>query len=786
MIAESSIITDQVLSIRDFGRKIYLSGSDYDEDRLPTTEMLFVLHDISRVPILNRADPNVGKLVGSLKPVYFSIIANKGLSYEFKNKYSHFNVLEVKHEVFRDVYKSVRQKRVPYLHITRNEAAYIFMPEFFDKHKRKRALRIVSFDIEVLSDGITFPRYDKNPVIAIGFYDGENYYTRYIDSIDEIGEKEPALLKYFFNFLYKYKPDILVGYNSKDFDLKYLIQRALLLGLEEYVSKVFRVREVGNEFLIYPVFGTVHYDLWPTVMEDQSLSGKVPDRKLETIAEYYGLDTIRLYDHDMRKIIGTEMLKEYHKNDIKITYDLAINYLPTSVNVAEILNVPLESILDSYPAFVPRIFSARILLAGDEVCLPLYSNNQKYSIDGKIYKLFGPKLWGKYRAAYVDVKRTGYYENVKKIDFSSYYPTTMMTLNIGADTTRIVKVEPYCKKQTDKILAARKGDKLYLKIFETNINKTIYIEIDQSKRSGFYTALKTLYDARKKVKSRLKTISDPSEKKVLKARQNAIKVIMNSIYGINGLKNEKYGDLSVAMATVGYARDLSLYVTENLIADNVIEIDTDGFYVFGDIDVDEINDKIREYVQNKYGIKEIYTLLSLDEFDSIYVRKMKTYVLRNKDGTYELHGSGFVNSKNAPIQNDAIWLAIKHVFEGLDISDLEKFLHELHKQPNSKFVQYSSVRDTEEYKSKTSLSARLSQKYKEKTKLSYIPHGTKVFYVFVREGDNIVPHVLLESEVINIDKMNLNIAYDKYREYVLTAWESFGIKIDDSLQQKLF
>jgi DNA polymerase elongation subunit (family B) len=50
---------------------------------------------------------------------------------------------------------------------------------------------------------------------------------------------------------------------------------------------------------------------------------------------------------------------------------------------------------------------------------------------------------GNYQAAKIELFEPGFHKKNIKVDFSSYYPSIAMALNLGPDTTRIVGYDDY-------------------------------------------------------------------------------------------------------------------------------------------------------------------------------------------------------------------------------------------------------------------------------------------------------------------------------------------------------
>ncbi len=755
------------LSIRDYGRSIYINNDKKIKNkRIPLNEMLIVPSS------MKDRFTNDGKIVGTLNNIKFTVYTAAVPDDDSYLPYK-YNVLKIKS--FKNLYEKVKFEKKPYLHLTANEASFIYAEEFFKGLEREHNISIHSFDIETNSDGIVFPSAEKDPIIAIGFYDGANFAGKYTKSKETMFEEEEKILKFFFDYIRTKKPDILVGYNSNSFDLQYIIKRSYIHHMDKEVDDFVFYWHNNDGYQYRTRSGMIIYDLWNSVMRDQSLSGKLADRKLETVGEYFGFETIRAESHNFQALIGTQELKDYHKNDVVLTWQLAQNYIPILVAEAELLHIPLENIITAYPSFIPRMFTGRALLP--QSIIPLYSNMQKYGIDSRVLRYFEnkkDKIWAKYEAAIVRAQRTGFYKNISKIDFSSYYPTTAMTLGIGPDNTKILKTVKYDGKTEAKVV----NNKLYLKIPDKNINRDVIIVSDKSKPSYYVHLIKKLYNSRKEIKKRIKETNGEFEKLALNTQQNAIKVVMNSIYGINGLKSEKMGDMSVAVAIVGYCRDITSFVLDNLIPDTVLETDTDGFYVAEDSDIELYNKKIEEYVKSKYFVDTVYTKLDKEHYDAIYIMKKKNYILKDGD-KFISHGSSIVNSANPNVYNKALQILLDIMFNNAPVDNIINMYTHLDEYPVSDFIGRMSVKPLEMYKSKSSRAYILSKDYMKRTKTAHIIPGTKAYFIVESINGTETYTTLIEEDLLNDHLLNSkHIAYNYYRKKLETYMKMFNIDTD--------
>src|SRR5260370_41858564 len=138
-----------------------------------------------------------------------------------------------------------------------------------------------------------------------------------------------------------------------------------------------------------------------------------------------------------------------------------------------------------------------------------------------------------YKGAIVLEPKVGLHDNVASLDFSSMYPSLMIKYNISPDT-----------------LAT--GNEREADVFEVPEVKHHF----RKNPSGFYRiVLSKLIEARKATKAELKrtTRGDPRYP-LLKAREKAVKVMTNAVYGYAGWAGARWYSKEVAESAAALGR----------------------------------------------------------------------------------------------------------------------------------------------------------------------------------------------------------------------------------------
>ncbi|TMI36088.1 hypothetical protein E6H25_03815 [Candidatus Bathyarchaeota archaeon] len=145
-----------------------------------------------------------------------------------------------------------------------------------------------------------------------------------------------------------------------------------------------------------------------------------------------------------------------------------------------------------------------------------------------------------YKGAIVLEPKIGLHDNVASLDFSSMYPSLMIKYNISPDT----------------LITGRETDD----IFEVPEVRHRF----RNHPSGFYRIVLTkLIEARKTTKAELKRTA-PSDPRytLLKAREKAVKVMTNAVYGYAGWAGARWYSKEVAESAIDRQLGLEINLTE--------------------------------------------------------------------------------------------------------------------------------------------------------------------------------------------------------------------------------
>ncbi|WP_128477625.1 DNA polymerase domain-containing protein [Halorussus pelagicus] len=416
--------------------------------------------------------------------------------------------------------------------------------------------RVHYFDIEV-DDRSGFPEEGEEPIICLTTFDSydEEYIAWLADApdgdaeapaalpdyepIEEIDldvrsfDDERAMLAAYLDYLDETDGDIISGWNADDFDVPYLIDRLdELNGPHEYdldSDRLSRVNEVWRSDWGGPtVKGRVVFDLLyaykrtqRTELESYRLDA-VGEVELGVGKERYAGDIGDLWEND------PERLLEYNVRDVELCVELDRKQDIVSFweEVASFVGCKLED------ATTP----------GDAVDMyVLHKAYGRFALPSK-----GKQESEDFEGGAVFEPITGVKENVTVLDLKSLYPMAMTTINASPET----QADPEDYESREEFEA-----ETYTAPTGTHFRK----EPDGIIREIIDETL----DEREEKKA-LRDEHDPEtvEYERFNRQQQAVKVIMNSLYGVSGWDRFRLYDKKAAAAITATGRDVIDYTQE--------------------------------------------------------------------------------------------------------------------------------------------------------------------------------------------------------------------------------
>jgi DNA polymerase elongation subunit (family B) len=375
-------------------------------------------------------------------------------------------------------------------------------------------LKFMSLDIECLAeeDRIAVPEKDKIIVISLVFspeHKGKKNLVIVAKSVKTNNgviscKDEKEMLEKFKDILHDYDPDIICGHNINGFDLPFLIKRLEVLNISRDLGrseKSASARKLQHSY-IPNVCGRVVVDSFEIFKRDPWVKFKRYD--LSTISkEVLGEEKVDLGGDYLKKVremwngTGFEKFVDYAKKDAELALRLVVerHLLDKFFEVAKACGLLLQDCLGGQ--------SQR-----HEFRLLKEFNKKNFIVPCKPVDVSEISKEHGLKGALVLEPDTGLHEWVIALDFTSMYPSLIKAFNI-CTTTFLTNgenidctISPYGTK-----------------FVKSNVFKGI-----------IPTVVEDLLNARVIVKKQLKMEKDPENKRILQAKQLALKDLSNSVH----------------------------------------------------------------------------------------------------------------------------------------------------------------------------------------------------------------------------------------------------------------
>ena len=498
-------------------------------------------------------------------------------------------------------------------------------------------LRIMSFDIECSGRKGIFPEPQIDPVITIAcvvqVQGSSRPFVRNVFTLNTcdaiVGsevfehETENELLMHWADFVRKVDPDVMIGYNTTNFDFPYLIDRAEALGENSfpYFSRLKNVRQVlkdakfsskayGNsESRVVNIEGRLQIDLLQYIRREYKLRSYTLNN---VSARFLG---------EQKEDVQHSMITELQAKGPETRRRLAVYCLKDAY-------LPLR-LLDKLMAFVNMTEMARV--TGVPMSF-LLSRGQQIKVVSQLFRkcleidMVIPNLKQnggsdeKYEGATVIEPIRGYYEDpIATLDFSSLYPSIMMAHNLCYTTLIIEGPTLSASGMTIDGYIKKRGLNLTPQDYVKTPNGDYFVKSDVQ-HGILPIILKELLSARKKAKDDLKKEKDPFKRAILDGRQLALKISANSVYGFTGATVGKLPCLAISSSVTGYGRDM-IEATKNFVEKHYSKAngyEHDSVVIYGDTDS----------VMVKFGTKSLEESMRLgeeaaDKVSDIFINPIK-------------------------------------------------------------------------------------------------------------------------------------------------------------------
>ncbi len=425
--------------------------------------------------------------------------------------------------------------------------------DFKESEPVKPPLSILSFDIEnsleddrILTLGCVLKKDDGREKVS---FDG----------------KEKKIIEDFQQYVLEKDPDIITGYNINGYDLPLLKERAEEVGVGKLKLGRERgeLKKKGNRY--WSVTGRIIADAWWSVKSEMNLKRETLNHVSKELLgeEKEDVDPSEI-DEEWED--DPEKVKRYCVKDAELALEIIneLEVLDKAMDMGTVAKLPVEEGLN--PRTSTLVDSILIRKADEkDIGVPLTSHGGKR---------------GKIKGGYVHSVEPGLYHWVSVLDFKSMYPSIIIHNNICFTTL-----------SKNGEIESPTG----VKFLDEEEKKGILPEI-----------LEGLMEERDEVKEKMNR-SEGKEERYYRGLQNAIKVLMNSFYGVFASSFYRFTNPDIGESITAFARENIKRLIEELQDEDlkVIYSDTDSvFFQSPEKDLDDTIE-ISERIAEEYSDEEI-------------------------------------------------------------------------------------------------------------------------------------------------------------------------------------
>tara|TARA_R110002153_G_scaffold196254_2_gene349507 strand:- start:849 stop:3341 length:2493 start_codon:yes stop_codon:yes gene_type:complete len=495
----------------------------------------------------------------------------------------------------------------------------------------RRLIDIASIDIETEFGSSGFPEIDNpiNAILSIAYksskddtyrvwglkgYDEEKTQLKHLKIEYRQFTDEQSLLQAFIDYWSApdNTPDIITGWNTRFFDIPYMISRMVFLLGEECVRNMSPWRKIERKDIrvqgmvrtTFDIMGIQHLDYMELFKKFAYTYGNQESYSLNHISsvvldekklDYSEIGTLRdLYDADYQMFI------DYNIKDVELIERMEekLGLITLVMTMAYLGGVNYQDTLGTTAIWDSIIFRR---LARSKIAIPPSEDKTTTAFPG----------------GYVKDPQVGMHDWVMSFDLNSLYPNIIVQYNMSPETLLTMSGAEGATASNGAVFTkAKKG--IIPEIVEELYDKRVIVKKEMLEAK---TKLETISK-----RQRNEHIATTAQVARLETLQTAIKILMNSLYGAMGNKYFRYFDLRIASAITLTGQEVIKYAETNVnnyldefigeSKDRVIAMDTDSLY----IGVKDVIDKFKPgnpvSFLDEFGSKAIEPMLdkAFDKF----------------------------------------------------------------------------------------------------------------------------------------------------------------------------
>ena len=394
---------------------------------------------------------------------------------------------------------------------------------------------------------------------------------------------EEKLLNDFVKVIQKHDPDIITGYNIDGYDLPLLVERAEVYGINLAIGRDGTNLEQRFQ-RFWQARGRVIVDAWWNVKREV----RPRQESLNAVAkELLGKEKhdVNPKQMDEEWANNPQKVMDYCLEDAKLAVEILehIKVLQKYQHIGSVAKLPLD---DAINGITSNMIDSLLIRFADSKRIGVPMTNRQ-------------KRTGHIEGGYVHSINPGLYEWVCVLDFKSMYPSIIIDRNLCFSTM------------------SPDGD------IETPLG--VKFKSPEQKKGMLPELLINLMKDRDSAKELQASAKTKSDEDYYRRIQEAIKILMNSVYGVFASYFYRFTNLNIGASITAYAREY--------VKDILVELENEGIdVIYGDTDsvffrspYDDLNKTIEfgESIADRYsvGAKQLEFEKILQPFFSHGVKK---------------------------------------------------------------------------------------------------------------------------------------------------------------------
>lgn len=391
-------------------------------------------------------------------------------------------------------------------------------------------LKILSFDIE------NSVKHDFLYTICTVVSDPSG-----IRNCDSATGTEIEIINRFTETILREDPDVITGYNIENYDIRKIQERAKFNKMKDMLTWG---RDLSNPRLVSDRFWRVKGRLvvdawWAAKRELRPKQETLNAVSLQVLGEQK-LDVDPKYMDDEWKNDSAKVIRYCYKDaELALRILLAVGTVRKGMDLAAVSKLPVEDVLTSGTS---TLVDSILIRAADREKIGVPANGRMTRTD-------------QIEGGYVHTMNPGLYHWVCVLDFKSMYPSLIIAKNICFTTL-----------SADGEIESPDGVRY----------------MSKERRHGLLPRiLSDLMKERDGIKKRMKSAKDAHEHDYLDGLQAAVKVLMNTFYGVFASSFYRFTDKQIGSSITAFARWTVKTIIGELESEGykVIYSDTDSVFV---------------------------------------------------------------------------------------------------------------------------------------------------------------------------------------------------------------